>query len=73
MDKIVLIHGDVTIYETNSIPATAKKVCWKKGFVVERGEGVHTHILENECDDFIQKPYSMNELSVKIRGLLSRK
>jgi DNA-binding response OmpR family regulator len=28
--------------------------------------------LENKCDDFIQKPFSMNELSVKIRGLLSR-
>ena len=55
MEKIVLIHGDVTIYETSSIPATAKKVSWKKGFVVERGEGVHTHVLENECEVYVDE------------------
>ena len=55
MDRIVLIHGDVTLKETKSIPETAKKVDWKKGFVLERGEGPHTHTIETECDIFIDE------------------
>lgn len=53
MERIVLIHGDVTFYEADSIPATAKKVKFKKGFVVERGEGVNLHTLETECEIYV--------------------
>jgi hypothetical protein len=50
MNKISLIHGDVTFVDVNEIPKKAKKVKWEKGFVIEKGEGVHTHTLENECE-----------------------
>lgn len=53
MEKIILIHGDVTFYEAKAIPETAKKIEAKKGFIVEKGEGLHTHILENECEVYI--------------------
>ena len=50
MDKIVIIHGDVTLYEAKEIPATAKRVEWKSGFVLEHGESGHTHTIESECE-----------------------
>ena len=50
MDRIAIIHGDVTLYEAKEIPATAKKVEWKPGFILEKGEGVHTHTIESECE-----------------------
>jgi len=53
MDKIVLIHGDVTLHEAKKIPATAKKIEWKHGFILERGYGIHAHTVENECEIYI--------------------
>ena len=53
MNKIILIHGDVTFYQAQSIPETARKVKVDKGFIVEKGEGMHTHVLENECEVYI--------------------
>lgn len=48
MDKINNQHGDLLLVKANSIPKSAKKVeNLKKGYVLERGEGVHTHILED--------------------------
>ena len=32
-----------------------------------------TEILERGCDGFIQKPFSMKELSIKIRDILCKK
>ena len=55
MDKIVLCHGDVTLYETSSIPKTAKKIEWKKDFILEKGEGINTHTIENECEIYIDE------------------
>ena len=55
MEKIVLIHGDVTLYEAKSIPKTAKKISWEPGFVMEKGEGVHTHTIENDCDIYLDE------------------
>src|SRR3990167_1489306 len=55
MDKIVMIHGDVTLYEVKEIPATAKKVEWKPGFILEKGEGANTHTIENDCDIYIDE------------------
>ena len=50
MKKITNIHGDVTLVKVNSIPKDAKKIQWEKGFILERGEGVHTHIIEDKCE-----------------------
>lgn len=48
MEKINNQHGDLLLVETSDIPKTAKKVKnLQKGYVLERGEGVHTHILED--------------------------
>lgn len=38
-------HGDVILEAVDAIPETAKKVEIKDGFVLERGEGVHTHVF----------------------------
>ncbi len=50
MEKIVNIHGDVTLIEVNSIPEGAKKIKWYQGFILEKGEGVNIHTIENECE-----------------------
>lgn len=48
MNKISNQHGDLLLVEVVEIPSTAKKVKnLKQGYVLERGEGVHTHILED--------------------------
>ena len=36
-------------------------------------DGEATEILERGCDGFIQKPFSIEELSTKIREVLDRK
>lgn len=40
-------HGDVLIYKVEAIPNGAKKVNIQNGFVLERGEGVHTHVIND--------------------------
>lgn len=55
MEKIVLCHGDVTLYEAKEIPTTAKRIPWHKGFILEKGEGVNTHTIENECDIYLDE------------------
>jgi len=48
MKKVINQHGDLILIEVDKIPKTAKKVKdLKRGYVLERGEGVHTHILED--------------------------
>lgn len=49
-EKVYLQHGDVILYEVDSIPDGAKPIKIVDGFVVEKGEGVHTHVLENVND-----------------------
>jgi len=39
-------HGDLILEKVLEIPVGAKKIKIFKGFVVERGEGVHTHALQ---------------------------
>lgn len=55
MEKIAIIHGDVTLYEAKEIPTGAKKVEWKPGFILEKGEGVHTHTIETECEIYLDE------------------
>ena len=45
MKKIVNQHGDLILHEIKEIPKGAKRIEVKNGFIIERGEGVHTHIF----------------------------
>lgn len=46
MKKITNQHGDVLFKKINSIPSGAKKQKILNGFIIEKGEGVHTHTLK---------------------------
>lgn len=46
-EKIYAQHGDVLLVKVAEIPNDAKKLKIKNGFIVEKGEGVHTHILKD--------------------------
>ena len=48
--KITNIHGDVFLVKENKLPKGAKQLKWHKGFILERGEGVNTHTIEDECE-----------------------
>jgi len=39
-------HGDVLLYKVDTIPQDCKQVKAKNGFILEKGEGVHTHVIE---------------------------
>ena len=45
MNKVKNQHGDLILVEVEGIPKGAKKLDVKPGFIIERGEGVHTHIF----------------------------
>lgn len=45
--KIQNQHGDLLLEKIDDIPKGAKRVEVSNGYVLERGEGVHTHILED--------------------------
>ena len=48
MNKIIHQHGDLILVKVDSIPVPAKRVeKVKKGYVLEMGEGVHAHVLED--------------------------
>lgn len=38
-------HGDVILVKIENLSDDAKEIKIKDGYVVERGEGVHTHVL----------------------------
>ena len=50
MEKIYLIHGDLTFIRVDSIPTAANRIPFKSGFVLEHGESGHTHTIESECE-----------------------
>lgn len=45
MNKVVNQHGDLLLVEIEEVPAGAKRLKIEPGFIIERGEGVHTHIF----------------------------
>lgn len=45
MNRCAHQHGDVILVVVDGIPEGAKQVKVDDGFIVERGEGVHTHTL----------------------------
>jgi two-component system cell cycle sensor histidine kinase/response regulator CckA len=69
LDLIMPDMGGRAVYESMKEINSDLKILLTSGYIMD---DEWTRILENKCDDFIQKPFSMNELSVKIRGLLSR-
>jgi len=49
-EKIAAQHGDVILFACDKEP---KGLVWKrekKGFIVEKGEGVHTHFTTCDCE-----------------------
>jgi len=47
MEKITNQHGDLLFSKVKEIPKGARELKIKKGFILEKGEGVHTHVLED--------------------------
>lgn len=48
LNKIENQHGDLLFVNIGAIPETAKRISQlEKGYVLERGEGIHTHVLED--------------------------
>lgn len=45
--KIENQHGDLLLEKIDSVPEGAKEIKVSNGFVIERGEGVHTHVFED--------------------------
>jgi hypothetical protein len=45
MNRKVYQHGDVLIVKIDKISEGSKKIEVKDGFVLERGEGAHTHFF----------------------------
>ena len=54
MKKLVMQHGDVLFFESKEVPKEARKLSKKeigKEFIVERGEGIHTHVLYTDIGE----------------------
>ncbi|MFA5234550.1 MAG: hypothetical protein WC390_09140 [Sulfurimonas sp.] len=49
MKRITNQHGDVLLEKIETIPTDAKKLKVINGFIIETGEGRHTHILKKVC------------------------
>ena len=45
LKKISNQHGDVVIEVVKEVPSGAKEIKVADGYILERGEGVHTHIF----------------------------
>jgi len=48
MKNMKAMHGDVGFEVVESIPEGSKKTDARDGFVVEKGEGIHTHVLRRK-------------------------
>lgn len=44
MNKVINQHGDVLLH-VSEVPTDAVRLDIQNGFVLERGEGIHTHIF----------------------------
>jgi len=43
-------HGDVIFVKVKNLPEDAREISAKKGYIIEKGEGLHTHTLAAEKD-----------------------
>jgi|WetSurMetagenome_2_1015567.scaffolds.fasta_scaffold117181_1 hypothetical protein len=52
-----LQHGDLILEAIECVPEGFKEIDLCEGFVVEKGEGMHTHVLENvkDCQMFVNE------------------
>lgn len=67
MKKISNQHGDVVLQRVIEIPKEAKKIKVDEGFIVEKGEGIHTHILKKKSQKKVAvkdgiSPLEMNSM-----------
>jgi len=60
MRKIENQHGDVLLEKVSEIPSDAKRLNFIDGFILEKGEGVHTHILTRRC--CVESPIKLKQI-----------
>ena len=70
LDMVMPTMGGGKAYDSMKKIKPEIKVLLSSGFSVD---GEATEILERGCDGFIQKPFTMKELSVKISEILEKK
>ncbi len=70
LDMVMPNMGGGEAYDSMKEIKPDIKVLLSSGFSVD---GEATEILERGCDGFIQKPFTMKELSAKIREILEKK
>jgi len=68
--KRVLQHGDVILVAVKEIPEGATKIKIKPGFIVERGEGVHTHVIDDVSNLDVYRLNGTMYLQVKDKTLI---
>lgn len=68
MRKCKVQHGDVLIMEDDQVEENYKKIELKENYIVERGEGVHTHVLTKvkNCTAFKNE---FGDLKLQIQNL----
>ena len=67
MNKIENQHGDLLLVKVESVPCEAKKLNVGNGYILERGEGVHTHVLDDVSNvDVFEKD---GNIYVKVKKL----
>ncbi|MBW2172273.1 MAG: PAS domain S-box protein [Deltaproteobacteria bacterium] len=69
LDMIMPEMGGGEAYDRIRVEAPEVKVLLSSGYSID---GQASEILERGCDGFIQKPFKMKELSMKIREILGR-
>lgn len=64
-------HGDVILEHIDCISSDAKKIDSSDGFVVERGEGIHTHTLsalhKSEENDAFEVWMINDDMIIKVK------
>jgi PAS domain S-box-containing protein len=70
LDLILTDLGGAEVFDAIRATNPEVRVLLSSGYSID---GEAAGLLERGCDDFIQKPYSMEHLSIKIENLLRRR
>ena len=70
LDMVMPVMGGGETFDRMKEINTNVKVLLSSGYSLE---GEAKEILERGCDAFIQKPFKMEQLSQKLRGMLDKK
>ena len=62
MKKVINQHGDVVLEEVGSIPKGAKLQKVAEGFTIQKGEGIHRHILKKSCPCAAKSPLQLADI-----------